>query len=133
MIWICQDCFATFWAQRLSGNKCLFRSKGLEKFKESNFDVVLCDFRLGDMDGVDILKEIKKINSDTVVIIITGYSDVKMAVEVMRLGAFDYITKPLIPEEVINVINNGLKGTTGTTNEQTKEKTRAAKVYFFYK
>ena len=79
--------------------------KGLEKFKESNFDVVLCDFRLGDMDGVDILKEIKKINSDTVVIIITGYSDVKMAVEVMRLGAFDYITKPLIPEEVINVIN----------------------------
>jgi len=103
-------------------------SKGLEKFKESNFDVVLCDFRLGDMDGVDILKEIKKINSDTVVIIITGYSDVKMAVEVMRLGAFDYITKPLIPEEVINVINNGLKGTTGTTNEQTKEKTRAAKV-----
>jgi len=106
-------------------------SKGLEKFKESNFDVVLCDFRLGDMDGVDILKEIKKINSDTVVIIITGYSDVKMAVEVMRLGAFDYITKPLIPEEVINVINNGLKGTTGTTNEQTKEKTRAAKVISF--
>jgi len=106
-------------------------SKGLEKFKESNFDVVLCDFRLGDMDGVDILKEIKKINSDTVVIIITGYSDVKMAVEVMRLGAFDYITKPLIPEEVINVINNGLKGTKGTTNEQTKEKTRAAKVISF--
>jgi len=103
-------------------------SKGLEKFKESNFDVVLCDFRLGDMDGVDILKEIKKINSDTVVIIITGYSDVKMAVEVMRLGAFDYITKPLIPEEVINVINNGLKGTTGATNDQGKEKNRAAKV-----
>lgn len=106
-------------------------SKGLEKFKESHFDVVLCDFRLGDMDGVDILKEIKKINSETVVIIITGYSDVKMAVEVMRLGAFDYITKPLIPEEVINVINNGLKGTAGTTNEPGKEKSRATKTIAF--
>jgi two-component system response regulator HydG len=106
-------------------------TKGLEKFKESSFDVVLCDFRLGDMDGVDILKEIKKINSDTVVIIITGYSDVKMAVEVMRLGAFDYITKPLIPEEVINVINNGLKGTAGATNDQGREKNRAAKVISF--
>lgn len=87
----------------LSGNK------GLAKFKESNFDAVLCDFRLGDMDGVQILKEIKKINPAAVVIIVTGYSDVKMAVEVMRLGAFDYITKPMIPEEVINVINKGLQ------------------------
>lgn len=89
----------------LSGNK------GLAKFKESNFDAVLCDFRLGDMDGVHILKEVKKINPAVVVIIVTGYSDVKMAVEVMRLGAFDYITKPLIPEEVINVINKGLQAT----------------------
>ena len=83
-------------------------AKGIAKFKENNFDVVLCDFRLGDMDGRKVLQEIKAINQDVVVIIITGYSDVKMAVDVMRHGAFDYITKPLIPEEVINVINRGL-------------------------
>jgi two-component system, NtrC family, response regulator HydG len=83
-------------------------NKGLAKFNESKFDVVLCDFRLGDMDGRKVLQKIKEINTDVVVIIITGYSDVKMAVEVMRYGAFDYITKPLIPEEVINVINRGL-------------------------
>src|SRR5687767_11387796 len=83
-------------------------AKGIAKFKEQNFNVVLCDFRLGDMDGRKVLQEIKTINQDVVVIIITGYSDVKMAVDVMRHGAFDYITKPLIPEEVINVINRGL-------------------------
>src|SRR5437868_366524 len=86
-------------------------AKGLAKFKESNFDVVLCDFRLGDMDGREVLHEIKAVNPGVVVIIITGYSDVKMAVEVMRHGAFDYIIKPLIPEEVINVINRGLTET----------------------
>ena len=84
-------------------------SKGLAKFKDAAFDVVLCDFRLGDMNGKQVLEEVKKINQEVVVIIITGYSDVKMAVEVMRHGAFDYITKPLIPEEVIDVINRGLK------------------------
>jgi two-component system response regulator HydG len=83
-------------------------NKGLAKFNESRFDVVLCDFRLGDMDGRKVLQKVKAIQPEVVVIIITGYSDVKMAVEVMRYGAFDYITKPLIPEEVINVINRGL-------------------------
>ena len=83
-------------------------NKGLTKFTENKFDVVLCDFRLGDMDGRKVLEKVKAINPQVVVIIITGYSDVKMAVEVMRHGAFDYITKPLIPEEVINVINKGL-------------------------
>lgn len=106
-------------------------TKGLEKFKETNFDVVLCDFRLGDMDGVVILKEIKKISPQTIVIIITGYSDVKMAVEVMRLGAFDYITKPLIPEEVINVINTGLKEANHNISEPGKERTSAAKAISF--
>ena len=82
--------------------------KGLVKFREKKYDVVLSDFRLGDMDGREVLAELKKINPDAVVIIITGYSDIKMAVDVMRQGAFDYITKPLIPEEVVNVINKGL-------------------------
>ncbi|MEO7922838.1 MAG: sigma-54 dependent transcriptional regulator [Chitinophagaceae bacterium] len=95
-------------------------AKGLAKFKETNFDVVLCDFRLGDMDGREVLHEIKAINPDVVVIIITGYSDVKMAVEVMRHGALDYIIKPLIPEEVINVINKGLAGVDAGENGSSK-------------
>jgi two-component system response regulator HydG len=83
-------------------------NKGIAKFKESGFDVVLCDFRLGDKEGREVLKEIKSVSPQTIVIIITGYSDIKTAVDVIKAGAFDYITKPLIPDEVLNVINRSL-------------------------
>lgn len=83
-------------------------TKGIVKFKEDNFDIVICDFRLGDRDGKDILKEIKIISPDTIVLIITGYSDIKIAVDVIKMGAFDYITKPLIPDEVLNVLKTAL-------------------------
>src|ERR671921_1690313 len=82
--------------------------KGIAKFNEQKFDIVLCDFRLGDKDGRDVLQEIKSINPHVIVIIITGYSDIKTAVDVIKLGAFDYITKPLVPDEVINVIEKAL-------------------------
>lgn len=87
--------------------------KGLAKFNEQHFDIVLCDFRLGDKDGKDVLLKIKEANSQTIVIIITGYSDIKTAVDVIKLGAFDYITKPLIPDEVINVIEKALAAPSG--------------------
>lgn len=80
-------------------------SKGLAKFKEGSYDIVICDFRLGDKDGKDVLQEIKNISPETIVLIITGYSDIKTAVDVIKMGAYDYITKPLIPDEVLNVLN----------------------------
>ncbi|HLZ88320.1 MAG TPA: sigma-54 dependent transcriptional regulator, partial [Puia sp.] len=84
-------------------------NKGIAKFKESKFDVVLCDFRLGDKEGREVLREIKNVDPYAIVIIITGYSDIKTAVDVIKAGAFDYITKPLIPEEVISVIGRALQ------------------------
>jgi two-component system response regulator HydG len=84
-------------------------NKGIAKFKESKFDVVLCDFRLGDKEGREVLREIKNVDPHAIVIIITGYSDIKTAVDVIKAGAFDYITKPLIPEEVVNVIGRALQ------------------------
>ena len=83
-------------------------NKGIAKFKESKFDIVLCDYRLGDKDGKDVLIEIKKHEPHTIVLIITGYSDIKTAVDVVKHGAFDYISKPLIPEEVLNVLSTAL-------------------------
>src|SRR5215813_4706063 len=83
-------------------------NKGIAKFKESKFDVVLCDFRLGDKEGREVLREIKQFDPYAIVIIITGYSDIKTAVDVIKAGAFDYITKPLIPEEVLSVIGRAL-------------------------
>jgi two-component system response regulator HydG len=88
-------------------------SKGILKFKEGNFDIVLCDFRLGDKDGKDVLQEIKSISPSTIVLIITGYSDIKVAVDVIKMGAYDYITKPLIPDEVLNVLNSALNNPPG--------------------
>ncbi len=80
-------------------------SKGIQKFKEGNYNIVLCDYRLGDKEGKDVLVEIKEHSPRTIVLIITGYSDIKTAVDVIKLGAYDYITKPLIPDEVLNVLN----------------------------
>lgn len=84
--------------------------KGIARFREAEFDVVICDYRLGDMDGKDVLKGIKAVKPDAIVLIITGYSDIKTAVDVIKAGAFDYIVKPLIPDEVINVLNKSLSG-----------------------
>lgn len=83
-------------------------TKGIAKFKENHYDIVLCDYRLGDKEGKDVLLEIKTISPQTIVLIITGYSDIKTAVDVIKLGAYDYITKPLIPDEVLNVLNAAL-------------------------
>ena len=76
-------------------------AKGILKFKEENFDIVICDYRLGDKEGKDVLQEIKAISPKTIVLIITGYSDIKTAVDVIKMGAYDYITKPLYPDEIL--------------------------------
>ena len=99
--------------------------KGIAKFEEQSFDAVLCDFRLGNMDGKEVMLAIKKIKPETIVLIITGYSDIKTAIDVIKQGAFDYITKPLIPDEVISVLNKALNQPAEATpvkNNSTKGK-----------
>lgn len=81
----------------------------LECLKNDKFELVLCDFRLEDTDGREILRKVKATYPDTGVIIITGYSDVKMAVELIKMGAYDYITKPLYPDEILSTINKALE------------------------
>jgi len=82
--------------------------KALTYLKENEVDIVFCDFRLPDTDGKELLISIKELNQKTQVIIITGYSDVKIAVEVIKNGAFDYITKPLLPEEILMLVDKAL-------------------------
>lgn len=76
---------------------------GLKLLKNQTFDLVLCDFRLPDKDGLEILREVKRMNSRIPVVIITAYADVRMAVKLMKQGASDYLTKPLQPEEIISM------------------------------
>ena len=80
-----------------------------EKLSNQSFDLVLCDFRLKDTDGREILKEIKANYPGTGVIIITAYSDIRLAVELIKLGAYDYISKPLYPNEILNTINKAIE------------------------
>jgi two-component system response regulator HydG len=82
---------------------------GMDYLKNGEFDLVLCDFRLEDTDGREMLKNIKTNYPKTGVIIITGYSDIKMAVELIKMGAYDYITKPLYPDEILNTINKAFE------------------------
>lgn len=84
-------------------------STALEILNKEKFDLVLCDYRLDDTDGKEILKYISESHPATGVIIITGYSDVKLAVELIKLGAYDYIVKPLYPDEILNTINKALE------------------------
>src|SRR6476661_2800260 len=83
--------------------------KALELLDTTEYDLVLCDFRLDNMDGKTMLVKIKEKYPHMPVIIITGYSDIKIAVEVMKLGAFDYVTKPLFPDEIILTIRKALE------------------------
>lgn len=86
--------------------------KGLNALELHMPDIILCDFRLQDTDGKTLLLKIKEINPTIPVIIITGYSDVKMAVDVMKHGAYDYVTKPLFPEEILLTIKKAIGATT---------------------
>ena len=80
----------------------------LNQIQENKFDLILCDFRLGDLDGLEMLAGFNEFAPEVPVIIITGYSDIKTAVNVIKAGAFDYITKPLIPDEILMTIRRAL-------------------------
>ena len=79
-------------------------SDALELLKKDNFDLVISDIKLPDLSGIDVLREVKKINLKTLVILTTAYASVETAVEAMRLGAFNYLIKPFPPETLNAVI-----------------------------
>jgi two-component system, NtrC family, response regulator HydG len=90
-------------SEAFSGKKALEMLNGWEPH------LVLCDFRLEDMDGKTMLEKIKNLYPSVPVIIITGYSDIKTAVDVIKSGAYDYVTKPLIPDEILITIKKALQ------------------------
>lgn len=82
--------------------------KALTMISEQKFDLVLTDLRMPELDGIEVLKRIKTMHPALPVIIITGYSTVEAAIESMKQGAFDYITKPFNNEQVLAVIRRAL-------------------------
>src|SRR5947208_6328197 len=85
--------------------------RALERFRKEHFDVVLQDLKMPEMDGIDLLRELRKVNEDSVVIIMTAYSTWDRAVEAMRLGAYDYIKKPFDTQvDIKGTIGRSLQG-----------------------
>lgn len=82
---------------------------GLDIFRENEVDLVIADIQMPEMDGIELLKRIKAISNDAMVIIITAFGSINSAVEAMHLGAFDYITKPFDKNELELKVEKSLK------------------------
>ena len=86
-----------------------YGKEGLNLLIQKHIDVVLLDLNLPDINGLEVLKELKRVDVQSVIIIITAYGDISSAVEAIKLGAYDYLTKPFDTEDIKIVINKALK------------------------
>ncbi|WP_299159094.1 sigma-54 dependent transcriptional regulator [uncultured Tenacibaculum sp.] len=84
---------------------------GIEMIKNKDYDLVLCDIKMPKMDGVEVLEKAKKIKPETAMVMISGHGDLDTAVNTMRLGAFDYISKPPDLNRLLNTVRNALDRT----------------------
>jgi FixJ family two-component response regulator len=87
--------------------------QALEEITSGSPELILLDVKLPGMSGLELLEKIRKINKKSVVIMLTGYGDIKDAVQAIKLGAFDYVTKPFKAEEIIANIKNALESLSG--------------------
>lgn len=81
---------------------------GIEKIKKEDFDLILCDIKMPKMDGVEVLEAVKKIKPEIPMVMISGHGDLDTAVNTMRLGAFDYISKPPDLNRLLNTVRIAL-------------------------
>ena len=81
---------------------------GVEALKKEDFDLILCDIKMPKMDGVEVLEAAKKIKPEIPIVMISGHGDLDTAVSTMRLGAYDYISKPPDLNRLLNTIRNAL-------------------------
>jgi two-component system, NtrC family, nitrogen regulation response regulator NtrX len=82
--------------------------QALEKIKAADYDLVLCDIKMPKMDGEELLQEVKRIKPEIPMVMISGHGDMETAINTMRLGAFDYISKPPDLNRLLNTVRNAL-------------------------
>lgn len=97
-------------------------AEGLEKFKKGNYDIVLCDIKMPEMDGLEVLEKISEEGKDTQVIMISGHGNIDNAVEAIKKGAFDFIEKPLDLNRLLITIRNALDKSTLITETKVLKK-----------
>lgn len=99
--------------------------EALSKTKEAKYDVILTDLRLPDEDGMYLLKNIKEKTPEVQVILMTGYADIHTAVQAIKLGAFDYVAKPVIPDEILKKIQDALEQKSQPIGKKREKKEQA--------
>ncbi len=82
--------------------------QGLEMIQQADYDLVFCDIKMPKMDGVEVLEKVKKVKPEIPMVMISGHGDLETAVNTMRLGAFDYISKPPDLNRLLNTVRNAL-------------------------
>ncbi|MFH1655999.1 MAG: response regulator, partial [Candidatus Omnitrophota bacterium] len=82
---------------------------GIEKTKKSKFDVVLLDINLPDLNGIQVLEQMKKVDPEIEVIMITGYGSIESATESLKKGAYDYIQKPVSGDKIVILIEKAIE------------------------
>jgi DNA-binding NtrC family response regulator len=83
--------------------------KALQMLETDNFDIILADIKMPGMDGLEMLRRIKLLKSDSIVIVMTAFATVDTAVQALKDGAFDYVTKPFDPDDLSHLIRNASK------------------------
>ena len=96
---------------------------GMELIRENDYDLILCDIKMPKMDGVEVLERTQKIKPEIPILMISGHGDLDTAVNTMRMGAFDYISKPPDLNRLLNAVRNALdKKSLVVENKQLKKK-----------
>ncbi|QCQ21100.1 sigma-54-dependent Fis family transcriptional regulator [Desulfoglaeba alkanexedens ALDC] len=80
-----------------------------KSLEQDSFDLVVTDLRLGEASGIDVLRDTRSLQPEAEIIVITGYGSVESAVEAMKEGAYDYLTKPVDPEQLVRVLRKALE------------------------
>jgi len=106
---ICESCQRILEEEGLEVETVLSGAEAFGKMKENPFDIVITDLKMPGIDGMEVLRTLRREYPDTIVIMITGFSTVETAVEAMKLGAFDYIPKPFTPDEVSIVVKKAIE------------------------
>lgn len=105
---ICQSCAKVLTRMACEVDYALNGYDALRKVAETPFDVILTDLKMSSLGGMEVLRRVKESNPDTPVIVMTGYASVSSAVEVMKMGALDYLPKPFTPDELRAIVRQAL-------------------------
>lgn len=106
---ICSGCRLILADKGYAAEVCSTGKAGMKALLTGKYPLALLDMKLPDIDGMEILKAVKTAKLDVCIIVMTGYANVKHAVESMRLGSFDYIAKPFAEEELLNAVNMAIE------------------------